>query len=60
MKAGGWSNLKELGEEELALWQRVTSEVQTALAAKGPPTKVESQVVAGMKLLGCAARALSA
>ncbi|CAK8997970.1 unnamed protein product [Durusdinium trenchii] len=49
MKIGGWSNLREPSSEDLEVWSKVTTEVQKDLTSKGPPAKVESQVVAGMK-----------
>lgn len=49
--AGGWNDAKAPGQEELEVWQKVTSEVQKDLASLGPPTSVISQVVAGMKYI---------
>ncbi|CAK8998038.1 unnamed protein product [Durusdinium trenchii] len=40
---------QEPSSEDLEVWSKVTTEVQKDLTSKGPPAKVESQVVAGMK-----------
>eukprot|EP00435_Cladocopium_sp_Y103_P014524 s1511_g3.t1 len=49
MKAGGSTDARAPSPEDLEVWKRVTSEVNKDLAAKGPPTEVKSQVVAGIK-----------
>ena len=51
VRCGGWNDAKAPGQEELEVWQKVTSEVQKDLASLGPPTSVISQVVAGMKYI---------
>ncbi|CAJ1399522.1 unnamed protein product [Effrenium voratum] len=46
---GGWTPQRKPAAEDLAVWDKVTKELNTGLTSMGEPSTVETQVVSGMK-----------
>ncbi|CAE7517628.1 unnamed protein product, partial [Symbiodinium pilosum] len=46
---GGWTPPRDPTDEDLQVWTKVVTSVNTDLASKGTPATVSSQVVAGIK-----------
>mmetsp|Transcript_37972 Transcript_37972/g.47063 ORF Transcript_37972/g.47063 Transcript_37972/m.47063 type:complete len:116 (+) Transcript_37972:57-404(+) len=46
---GGWTNTRSPTPDDLAVWQKVITNVNTDLASMGQPVEVSSQVVSGIK-----------
>eukprot|EP00435_Cladocopium_sp_Y103_P062145 s149_g23.t1 len=47
--AGGWTQSRSPTPEDLAVWNKVITQVDTDLASMGQPVEVSSQVVSGIK-----------
>jgi hypothetical protein len=47
--AGGWTQSRSPTPEDLAVWDKVITQVDSDLASMGQPVEVSSQVVSGIK-----------